>query len=347
MKRLFILFALIMTMAATGAAREVKTINAGWQFRLGDDGMADEGWLSVGLPHSFSLPYFMSKDFYVGYGWYRKTVKLTKKDIAQYVSLEFDGVFQEAEVFVNGKKAGIHVGGYTGFEIDITPYAIVGDNEIKVRVNNQWKPTVAPRGGEHTFSGGIYRNVRLVKKSKAHIAWYGTRITTPTLESNAGKSSIVRTEVELEGVSREHDYSDDIPARPYIRYVADDEGKIQSFGKDNPTFATSSAEGHSAGMAADGNKETYWMGQGNLTLDTERSISLREVILTTDCGENDFRIELSNDNEKFSSCMSTTEKTTDGYRVKLSIPATCRYIRLKFSRPDVKLYEIEARGILR
>lgn len=768
MKRLFILFALIMTMAATGAAREVKTINAGWQFRLGDDGMADEGWLSVGLPHSFSLPYFMSKDFYVGYGWYRKTVKLTKKDIAQYVALEFDGVFQEAEVFVNGKKTGSHVGGYTGFEIAITPYAIVGDNEIKVRVNNLWKPTVAPRGGEHTFSGGIYRNVRLVKKSKAHIAWYGTRITTPTLESNAGKSSIVRTEVELEGVSREHDYSveiavsrngkevacsrqslggtsvvtvetaeipspalwspsspnlytltarlyrgkkmidetsetfgfrwftwtkdrgfflngkhhffrganvhqdqagwgdgvtdeasrrdvrmmkecgfdmirihrnhpsifvwsmsnepfftswgtmegvkrmlrlmvdkahqldptrkaavggaqrplgndridligdvagyngdganiadfqqpdvpsvvseygsttavrpgkyvpgwgdlarnegykgrpwrsgqaiwcgfdhgsifgdalgrmgivdyfrlpkrswywyrneyahiappewptegtpaalqieaimpdggksktiktdgtedvqlivtvldadgkpqsnspdvtlsivsgpgefptgrsitfckdsdiqildgkaaiamrayqqgktvveassdglqsarielsfvggekyrpsDDIPARPYIRYVADDEGKIQSFGKDNPTFATSSAEGHSAGMAADGNKETYWMGQGNLTLDTERSISLREVILTTDCGENDFRIELSNDNEKFSCCMSTTEKTTDGYRVKLSIPATCRYIRLKFSRPDVKLYEIEARGILR
>ena len=93
----------------------------------------------------------MSKDFYVGYGWYRKTVKPTKKDIVQYVSLEFDGVFQETEVFVNGKKAGSHVGGYTGFKIDITPYAIVGDNEIKVRVNNEWKATVAPRGGEHTF----------------------------------------------------------------------------------------------------------------------------------------------------------------------------------------------------
>ena len=86
---------------------------------------------------------------------------------------------------------------------------------------------------------------------------------------------------------------------------------------------------------------------GGLTLDTERSISLREVILTTDCGENDFRIELSNDNEKFSDCMSTTEKTKDGYRVKLSIPATCRYIRVTFSKPEVKLYEIEARGILK
>ena len=88
-------------------------------------------------------------------------------------------------------------------------------------------------------------------------------------------------------------------------------------------------------------------GRGGLTLDTERSISLREVILTTDCGENDFRIELSNDNEKFSSCMSTTEKTTDGYRIKLSIPATCRYIRVTFSKPEVKLYEIEARGTLK
>ena len=152
----------------------------------------------------------MSKDFYVGYGWYRKTVKLTKKDIVQYVSLEFDGVFQETEVFVNGKKAGSHVGGYTGFEIDITPYAIVGDNEIKVRVNNQWKATVAPRGGEHIFSGGIYRNVRLVKKSKTHIAWYGTRITTPTLESNNGSSSTVKAEIELEGLTQARPYSMEI-----------------------------------------------------------------------------------------------------------------------------------------
>ncbi|MGN1245884.1 MAG: glycoside hydrolase family 2 protein, partial [Muribaculaceae bacterium] len=191
-------------------AREVKTINAGWEFRLGDDATADAGWQHVGLPHSFSLPYFMSKDFYVGYGWYRKTVKLTKKDIMQYVALEFDGVFQEAEVFVNGKKAGSHVGGYTGFEIDITPFAKVGDNEITVRVNNLWKATVAPRGGEHTFSGGIYRNVRLVKKNKAHIAWYGTRITTPTLECNNGSSSIVKAEIELEGLTNARPYSVEI-----------------------------------------------------------------------------------------------------------------------------------------
>lgn len=63
---------------------------------------------------------------------------------------------------------------------------------IAVRVNNLWQATLAPRGGEHVFSGGIYRNVRLVKKHPVHLDWYGTAVTTPTLEKNAGKSSSVR-----------------------------------------------------------------------------------------------------------------------------------------------------------
>ena len=137
-----------------------------------------------------------------------------------------------------------------------------------------------------------------------------------------------------------------IADRPYKRYAAEADANIQSFGKDNPTFATSSAEGHPAGMAADGRKDTYWTGEA-LTLDTERSISLREVILTTDCGANDFRMEMSNDNERFSGCMNTTEKTSDGYRIILSIPTTCRYIRVTFNKPGLKLYEIEAKGILK
>ncbi|GAE84086.1 beta-galactosidase [Bacteroides reticulotermitis JCM 10512] len=77
----------------------------------------DSGWESIGLPHSFSIPYFMSKDFYVGYGWYRKTLQLNKSDLAKRLFLEFDGVFQEAEVFVNGQLVGKHVGGYTAFAL--------------------------------------------------------------------------------------------------------------------------------------------------------------------------------------------------------------------------------------
>lgn len=182
--------------AATG--RETVNLNREWMYKIGDCDKAeqplydDTSWEPVGLPHSFSIPYFLSKDFYVGYGWYRRHLELDEADMDKRLFLEFDGVFQEAEVYVNGHLAGKHVGGYTGFSVDFTPYVTEGDNVVAVRVNNLWRPTVAPRGGEHVFSGGIYRNVRLVKKHPVHLDWYGTAITTPSLEKNRGKASDVR-----------------------------------------------------------------------------------------------------------------------------------------------------------
>ena len=169
--------------------REVWNLNYPWKYAPGDFSGAeqsafnDAAWETVGVPHSFSIPYFMSKDFYVGYGWYRQELDLPKRLLKKKLFLEFDGVFREAEVFVNGKPAGRHDGGYTGFSIDITPWAKKGRNVIAVRVNNLWRPDRAPRAGEHVFSGGIYRNVRLVVKEPAYIDWYGTFVTTPDLRS--------------------------------------------------------------------------------------------------------------------------------------------------------------------
>ncbi len=183
--------------------RDVININNSWLYSIGDcagaeqTGYDDAKWENIGLPHSFSIPYFMSNTFYVGYGWYRKHLQFDKEDLTKRLFLEFDGVFQEAEVFVNGKLAGHHVGGYTGFSVDISDCAKAGDNVVAVRVNNLWQPDVAPRAGEHVFSGGIYRNVTLVKKSPVHIAWYGTFVTTPQLEKNDGQSSQVKIETEL------------------------------------------------------------------------------------------------------------------------------------------------------
>lgn len=183
--------------------REVININAEWKYSQGDFAGAEQmnyedgNWEQVGLPHSFSIPYFMSSSFYVGYGWYRKHLTLNETDLSRNLSLEFDGVFQEAEVFVNGKLAGKHTGGYTGFTVDISDCVQEGDNVVAIRVNNLWQPEVAPRAGEHAFSGGIYRNVYLVKKDPVHIAWYGTYITTPQLEEQNGKKSAVKIETEL------------------------------------------------------------------------------------------------------------------------------------------------------
>ncbi len=188
---------------AGNGPREVWNLNYPWKYAPGDFSGAeqsafdDAAWETVGVPHSFSIPYFMSKDFYVGYGWYRQELDLPKRLLKKKLFLEFDGVFREAEVFVNGKPAGQHDGGYTGFSIDITPWAKKGRNVIAVRVNNLWRPDRAPRAGEHVFSGGIYRNVRLVVKEPAYIDWYGTFVTTPDLAQHDGQSSVVRVATDV------------------------------------------------------------------------------------------------------------------------------------------------------
>jgi len=185
---------------ASAATRTSEAINRDWTFTLGDPPNAQAveqdtaGWGRVDLPHSFSQPYFLGTGFYVGHGWYRRNLALPATAIGRRISLEFDGVFQDAEIFVNGHKAGRHVGGYTGFSIDITPYAKAGANLLAVHVNNEWKARVAPRAGEHVFSGGIYRNVRLVVTDPVHVAWYGTFVTTPQV-SEERASVRVQTEV--------------------------------------------------------------------------------------------------------------------------------------------------------
>ena len=188
---------------ASAKGREVVNLNREWTYQRGDFLGAeradydDSGWERIGLPHSFSIPYFLSSEFYTGYGWYRKVLDLSKDDLERDLFLEFDGVFQEAEVYVNGTLAGTHRGGYTGFSIRVTPYVKRGENQIAVRVNNLWRADLAPRAGEHVFSGGIYRNVRLVKKYPVHIDWYGTWVTTPSLEAQEGRSSNVRVRTEV------------------------------------------------------------------------------------------------------------------------------------------------------
>ena len=179
--------------AASDELRQTLNFNRQWSFHLGDlsDAEAvafdDKAWEPANLPHSFSMPYFAADRFYVGYGWYRKHFDVPAAWKDKRISLEFDGVFQVAEVFVNGQRVGEHKGGYTGFTIDITDAAKRGANVLAVRVNNVWNARLAPRAGEHTFSGGIYRNVRLVVTSPLYVAWYGTFVTTPQVSRESAK----------------------------------------------------------------------------------------------------------------------------------------------------------------
>jgi hypothetical protein len=160
----------LLALAACGQASAARTrtnLDRGWKFLLGDEAKASEpgfddgGWQYVDLPHSFSEPYFRSPDFYVGYGWYRRHVHVDAAVLKGQAFLEFEGAFQDAEIFVDGKKAGEHLGGYAGFSMNITAGLHAGDNVIAVRVNNLWNGQLNPRSGEHVFSGGIYRDVYL------------------------------------------------------------------------------------------------------------------------------------------------------------------------------------------
>ena len=205
---LLFFFAIIVPVSIS-AQRMSSLINGDWLYINGD---VKEGakikldcsaWQRIGLPHTMSLPYFEAKQFYMGYGWYRHNLTLLKKDINKHITLDFDGVFQDAEVYVNDIFCGRHVGGYTGFSIDISKAVKTGNNIIAIRVNNNWRPDVAPRAGEHTFSGGIYRDVRLVIRDNTYLDWYGIWITTPSLESTEGKRSNVNAKTRVVNSSNE------------------------------------------------------------------------------------------------------------------------------------------------
>ena len=184
--------------------RQTLNFNRDWKFLLGDhpDAQApdydDAQWQDIGLPHSFSIPYFASPKFYVGYGWYRKHFAVPPPWSGKRLFLEFDGAFQDAEIFVNGRRIGEHKGGYTGFPFDITGAVQSGDNIVAVRLNNKWNPQLAPRAGEHVFSGGIYRDVRLVVTDPLHVTWYGTFVTTPDVSPASGTVN-VKTEIRNDG----------------------------------------------------------------------------------------------------------------------------------------------------
>ncbi len=186
--------------AATLGLRATINFNREWRFQLGDVNNAsaarfdDSRWERANLPPSFSMPYFAADRFYVGYGWYRKTFEVQKAWSGRRINLEFDGVFQVAELFVNGNRIGEHNGGYTGFTFDITDAVKTGANVLAIRVNNDWDARLAPRAGEHTFSGGIYRDVRMVVTDPVHVTWYGTFVTTPQVSKESGR---VKVETEI------------------------------------------------------------------------------------------------------------------------------------------------------
>lgn len=183
-----------------------RDFNAGWKFRLGDSALAeseafdDSSWEHVTLPHDFSIDqdYTRSGEAESAYkpggvGWYRKSFELSKDLAGKCIRLDFDGVYMDSTVWVNGHRLGSHPNGYTPFSFDITPYVRPGsENVIAVKVNAQ---TPSSRW----YSGaGIGRDVDIVVTEKVHVGKDGVRVTAPNLASEAGGSVATNFKTTIE-----------------------------------------------------------------------------------------------------------------------------------------------------
>ena len=161
--------------------RERADFNDGWKFQLGDMTEAsapsydDSGWRELDLPHDWAVEGDFSQDnpsgtgggaLPGGIGWYRKTFFAPEDEVGRLWRLDFDGVYMNAEVFVNGESLGVRPYGYISFGYDITDLLKWGEeNVVAVRVDNSDQPN------SRWYSGcGIYRNVWLTKTGKVRVA---------------------------------------------------------------------------------------------------------------------------------------------------------------------------------
>src|SRR5712691_3540930 len=182
--RMRFLAALSLTVACTTLAwaapgpRVRYTINEHWRYAPGSiDGAAaagfdDSAWQFVNLPHTWNAVDAFDKTatYRRGSGWYRKTLVLDSALRGKRFFLYFEGANQVADVFVNGRHAGQHIGGYTAFVFEITDHVTFDrHNEVAVRVDNSHNPDIPPLNADFTFYGGIYRHVWLLATSQVHI----------------------------------------------------------------------------------------------------------------------------------------------------------------------------------
>jgi beta-galactosidase len=184
--------------------REVTKINTGWLFtkdttlHRDKDGQAKSAWQQVNLPHTWNTDDVMddTPGYYRGEGWYKRTITIPLPYQSKEVSLYFEGANQVTTVFINGKKAGTHAGGYTAFSIPITSYVKYGqENEVLVKVDNSHNESIPPLTADFTFYGGIYRDVYLMVNGRVHFssadhASKGIFVTTPIVNTDLASLNI-------------------------------------------------------------------------------------------------------------------------------------------------------------
>jgi len=203
MRNLILIFCISLTYLSLSAnPREKIAFNDGWKFKLADQkeyctaNYDDSEWRTLSLPHDWSIEGQFSEEHSGrnawlpgGIAWYRKAFKLPAKFEGKNIQIQFDGVYKNSTLWVNGHPVGRQHDGYTSFYFDISELLNAGEsNTIAVRVDNSVQPNCRWYSGS-----GIYRNVWLNISNKTHVATWGTFITTPSVRAKEASIQVVTT----------------------------------------------------------------------------------------------------------------------------------------------------------
>jgi beta-galactosidase len=207
MKAIFMAFCLLLAGSTFSLAQNQNGIERkqlfdyNWKFIQGDEVSAksrdfnDAGWRSLDLPHDWSIEGKINPKnptsgaggyFPAGIGWYRKTFAAPVEWKGKSVSVYFEGVYMNSEVFINGKSLGVRPYGYSSFSYDLSPYLDFNkENVIAVRVDN------SQQINSRWYSGsGIYRHVWMKVCNPVHADDWGMAITTPEVSSKQASVKI-------------------------------------------------------------------------------------------------------------------------------------------------------------
>lgn len=195
---------LLASCSTPDSPRAIEDFNFDWEFQLGDKPDLEEGaWRALHLPHDWAVEGEFSAEnpstpgggaLPGGIGWYRKTFDTPQAVLdGKQAFIEFDGVFMNSTVIINGQELGTRPYGYSSFSYELTPWLHRDGtaNLMEVRCDNADQPN------SRWYAGcGIYRNVRLVTVEPAHIAYNGLYVTSKVVDGKA----LVHVEAEAEGL---------------------------------------------------------------------------------------------------------------------------------------------------
>ncbi len=186
------------SMIKDAAERHIYSLNNNWSYLEDDIKTVEEvnasrtSWEQVSLPHTWNV--WDAVDAEPGYrraaSWYKKEIHIPViKNQLRFI-LSFEGVNITSEVYVNSRRAGGHVGGYVGFEVDITPYIHYGTkNTILVRASNAYDPDIIPsQKSDFHIYGGITRNVWLKVVPSVYLST--VHIGTPNVSQSGAEVRI-------------------------------------------------------------------------------------------------------------------------------------------------------------